>query len=137
MMDRRHFCKIAGLAAGAIGLSRAEGRASILSRDVQPSHRTMRRDCVVTVMRKECYMDLQALYLDDPESGACSAFSVREEFRLQKGAACPDGFCKMAWEMLCGMVGNINECSPSAVDGVVVAACPDGTRPVIFRIEIV
>jgi hypothetical protein len=34
------------------------------------------RKCKITVIRKECYTDLQEQYLADPKSGPCSIFEL-------------------------------------------------------------
>ena len=36
----------------------------------------MKHKCKITVLRKECYKDLQEEYLTDPHSGVCPFFEV-------------------------------------------------------------
>ena len=46
----------------------------------------MQYKCRITVLRKECYEDLQAEYLADPKSGPCPMFEVGQEFILERNA---------------------------------------------------
>ena len=81
-----------------------------------------------TVLRRECYADLQGLLLDDPETGPCSRFVTGQTLTLSL-ASCPAGFCERAWRAIADAV-SAGGCSSPAV-----VSCPDGTRPVIFRID--
>lgn len=127
-MDRREFCKLAALAAGAIGFGGIGSMASPLA------HR-QRRHGRVTVVRRGCHPDLQSLFLDDPECGPCRAFTTGETFDLRDG--CPPGFCPRAWRAIEGCLADASHCDGSlGDDGVIMASCPDGTRPVIFKIEL-
>ena len=38
-----------------------------------------KRKCKITVIRKECFIDLQEQYLADPKSGPCSMFEVGQD----------------------------------------------------------
>lgn len=127
-MDRRRFCKIAALTAGAFTLGPLASRAG-------GSVHTMPRRGRVRVLRRECFTDLQSLYLDDPERGACDAFNPGEEFDLSGGR--PEGFCPRAWECITRSVEEATHCPRNpGENGVIVTSCPDGTRPVIFRVEL-
>ncbi len=130
-MDRRHFCKVAAFAAGAIGLSLPKASASgTLSRTV------MTRGCRVTVIRRECYEDLQSLYLDDPETGRCDRFETDDSVVFRPGDGCPRGFCPAAFETLKNAVDGISSCTPpDGMANIILTSCPDGSRPVIFKIE--
>ncbi|MCI9286242.1 MAG: TIGR04076 family protein [Muribaculaceae bacterium] len=131
-MDRRKFCRIAALAVGAIGLG-AEA-STIGSRHVGS---VVGRRCHVRVVRRECYDDLQSLYADDPEAGPCGAFECGMEWTLAAGDGRPEGFCPKAWEAVVSAVGDVSQCPASAVrQGVMMVSCPDGFRPVIFKIEL-
>ena len=97
----------------------------------------------ITVLRRECYQDLQEKYLADPKSGACPFFKDSQEFivtpesymQMMNGT-----FCAEAWDA-------INRYVYTALNGgaimkgwtnderVMIACCNDGTRPVIFKIE--
>lgn len=131
-MDRRHFCKIAALAAGALGLGKLDARAAVPAVSSRLSS-----GCRVTVARRECYEDLQSLYLDDPETGRCERFTTGENMEFSKGDYCPEGFCPMAFETIRKCVEGSVKCAlPSGEGRVMLACCPDGSRPVIFRIEL-
>ena len=138
-MNRRHFCKIASLAVGALSLTGLEGNAAVLStRRIRKSEQlpVLPAACRVIVERCECYEDLQSLYLDDPEEGACRAFSAGEAFELLAGAECPKNFCPKAWRTVCDTVGENGGCAATLRNGLKLASCPDGSRPVVFRIEL-
>lgn len=118
---------MAFLAAGAAGLSDIEAAANTISAPVRRAR--------VTVLRRDCDLELQSLYLADPEAGPCRAFEAGEEFEWPRG--CGEGFCPRAREVVERCVELASHC-PQAPDGTrsIIAACPDGTRPVIFRIEL-
>lgn len=46
----------------------------------------MEHKCKITVLRKECYADLQREYLADPASGPCPVFEVGQEFVLERNS---------------------------------------------------
>ncbi|MCL2221312.1 MAG: TIGR04076 family protein [Oscillospiraceae bacterium] len=97
----------------------------------------------LTVLRRECYEDLQEEYLANPKSGKCEFFEDGQEwiidgknyFRMLDGT-----FCVEAWDC-------INRYIYAALQGgsimrdwtnderIMIACCSDGTRPVIFKIE--
>ena len=99
--------------------------------------------CKVTVIRKECYEDLQKEYLADPKSGPCRAFEVGQEFifdghgfqTMNEGQ-----FCMEAWDAISRYVYSAIQ-GGSIMRGwtndekMMIACCNDGTRPVIFKIE--
>lgn len=95
-MDRRRFCKIATLAVGALGFSVIEARASFRG-EYDTSSLRMPCACRVTVIRRECYMDIQSLYLDDPDEGACGAYECGDTWTFMADDKCPEGFCTQAW----------------------------------------
>ncbi len=139
IMDRRHFCKIASLAAGALGLGSLPALASSTEDQKQSTSAGLslmpRPGCRLTVLRRECHNDLQALFLDDPETGPCSLFRSGDEFRFGTGDSCPDNFCPRLWESLCSTLGR-DSCTAALKENTLILACPDGTRPVIVRIDI-
>lgn len=126
-MNRRNFCKISALSAGALLAGVLEGKASPLSHSLSETG-GLRRRARITVIRRECYQDLQSLYLDDPECGPCRMFATGQSFDVS-GSGCPRGFCRKAWASLDG-------CLDGDGGKVKIAACPDGTRPVIFKVEL-
>ncbi len=130
-MNRRHFCKIAALAAGAVGINGIEASAT-----TSRSGRRLDRGCPVTVIRRECYEDLQSLYLDDPETGRCEAFSTGDIHTFIPGDTCPQGFCPQAFEAIRRLIAGEASCpGAETTGGVMLLSCPDGTRPVIFKVE--
>ncbi len=139
-MNRRHFCKLTSIAIGALGLSRLEAGAAVLStRKVRANEKlpVIPVRCRITVERCECYEDLQNLYLDDPEEGPCRAFRTGDTFELPALAECPKEFCPMAWKVLCSVLGDGRGCAATIRNGLKLFSCPDGTRPVAFRIELI
>ena len=127
-MNRREFCKIAALAAGAFGVGGARAAASTLGL----AGASVRGR--VTVLRCECFAEIQSMYLDDPESGPCPVFKAGESWNLADGL--PEGFCPRAREAIERSAAMLASCpDASAEDEAIIVACPDGSRPVIFRIE--
>ncbi|MDE5727745.1 MAG: TIGR04076 family protein [Duncaniella sp.] len=125
-MNRRQFCKIAALTAGAFGLGGLRGSASVLGRGLLCGR--------VTVVRCECYPDLQSLYLDDPETGPCRRFRPGDCWDLSRGL--PPDFCPRAREVIEASAERLASCPGGRPeDRAVIVCCPDGTRPVVFRIE--
>lgn len=94
-----------------------------------------RSGCRLTVLRRECHTDLQALFLDDPETGPCSLFRSGDEFRFAAGDRCPDNFCPRLWEAVCSTLSS-DSCAATLEEKTLILACPDGTRPVIVRVDI-
>ena len=56
----------------------------------------MKHRCKITVLRKECFEDLQQQYLADPHSGPCPYFEVGQEFILEQERLFPVA----AWQIL-------------------------------------
>lgn len=131
-MDRRRFCKIGALAIGALGVGvlDAHGFAVASGEELRPA-----RPFRLTVIRRECYEDMQSLYLDDPESGPCGAFESGEVREFGRGCACPADFCRRAWAAIVGSVNSAGACVVMREE-VLLVACPEGTRPVIFKVDL-
>lgn len=131
-MDRRRFCKIAALSLGAFGVSKLAKAGSIPDFTGQVP---MPRDCRATVLRRECYIDLQAEHLDDPEAGPCPRFRPGESFTFSKGDSCPARFCPAMWSTIVSALAK-HPCP--AGDPLhpnrFVLSCPDGTRPLIVSL---
>lgn len=136
LMNRRHFCKIASLAVGALGINGASAfAAGRHDRRQTATQATVARRCRVTVLRRECHLDLQALFLDDPDSGPCELFRSGDDFTFQAGQNCPAGFCPRLWEMICSAMASDHKCAMPNDRSTVILSCPDGTRPVIVRVD--
>lgn len=98
--------------------------------------------CKITVLRKECYEDLQEQYLSNPKAGPCPCFEVGQEIIVDKAAyktMCDGKFCIDAWD-------SISKYVYSAIQGgnlmwtwcdekTLISCCNDGTRPVVFKLE--
>jgi uncharacterized repeat protein (TIGR04076 family) len=99
--------------------------------------------CKITVLKMELYEDLQEQYLQDPNSGKCPLFTVGQEIIVDLGSYWNmlDGkFCAYAWDA-------INKFIYAALQGgsilrgwnkdekVMIVCCPDGVRPVTFKVE--
>ena len=103
----------------------------------------MEHKCKITVLRKECFQDLQEQYLADPKSGPCFLFEVGQEFIVGQNDFFHmlDGkFCGEAWDAISRYVYAALQ-GASIMNGwtndekMMIACCNDGTRPVIFKIE--
>lgn len=132
-MNRRKFCKIVGLSVVAAALS-----------PVSVSAVASVRRCRITVIRRECFIDLQSRYLDDPEAGPCERFACGDEMVVDASNygdfASGRKFCPRAWSAIQGAVdrvlaGDVSDaCGESLHDGASIICCPDGTRPVVFKV---
>lgn len=97
----------------------------------------------MTVLKKECYTDLQKQYLANPNSGACSYFEVGQEFLIDKidfFRNMQGKFCSEAWDAVsryiyAGLQGGSFMHGWTNDDKVMIACCSDGTRPVVFKLE--
>lgn len=127
-MDRRKFLKLS-LAGGALALFPSNIKGMALN--------SAHPQCRVSVVRRNCFDDLQSCYLDDPEAGGCTMFSDDFSEILALGGEMPHNlrgkFCEKAWSALCAAVSEDAGCSFSAK--TTLASCGDPTRPVIFKIE--
>lgn len=100
--------------------------------------------CSIEVVRCQCFTELQGRYLDDPEAGPCDCFKVGD--RIDITPANIDEMCRSkrmcphAWRVLepyvmaALSVGATKECAPASESTQAVVSCPDGTRPVIFKL---
>lgn len=104
---------------------------------------TMKHKCKITILKRECYKDLQEKYLADPNSGPCPYFREGQVimvdndnfFRMLNGT-----FCAEAWDCISRYVyaalqgGSIMR-GWTNDEKVMIAYCNDGTRPVVFKLE--
>ncbi len=146
-MNRRDFLKntLAVAALGtAAGLSGQTGIAQNQSDHATRKGKTkMKHKCKITVIKKECYPELQKRYLADPKSGPCPFFEVGQEFLLEGNdffRMMNGRFCAEAWDAVSRYVyaalqgGSIMK-GWTNDEKVMIACCNDGTRPVVFKIE--
>lgn len=149
-MDRRKFFKTASILVAAAGTHCLSAGGNELFYNVIQTEslnhynkKRMKHKCKITVLKRECYKNLQAEYLAAPQSGPCPYFHEGQEiivdsdnfFRMLNG-----GFCSEAWDCISRYVyaalqggsimrGWIND------EKVMITCCNDGTRPVIFKLE--
>ena len=108
----------------------------------------MKHQCKITVLETKVFPDLQEKYLADPKSGPCPCFKVGDEFILDRTSQKDDfyhlmngQFCGEAWDAVSRYVYTALQ-GGSIMHGwtnderMMIACCNDGTRPVIFKIEI-
>lgn len=137
-LNRRKFCKAS--AFGAIAMALSPGR--IFASASENKHLSGR--CTIEVLRCNCFHDLQCRYLDDPEAGPCPKFHVGDKIEITPGnlrAVMESGkICSQAWDLLRPLVmaaltsGETRECNPAQATNEAIVSCPDGTRPVIFKV---
>ena len=103
----------------------------------------MKHKCKITVLKRECYGDLQEKYLADPKSCPCPFFHEGQEimvdgdnfFHMLDGK-----FCSEAWDCISRYVYTALQ-GGSIMRGwtndekMMITCCNDGTRPVIFKLE--
>ena len=71
----------------------------------------------------------------------CSLFTVGQEFIIDDNSVVgkiPEGFCTWAWNDLFGVLTHLRlggDFPWMNEEGVTVACCTDGFRPVIFKLE--
>ena len=108
----------------------------------------------VTVIRRNCFADLQSEYLADPASGACPCFAEGQVFHFERTSE-NDSFyhlgrgtlvgggdfpCGEAWDCISryvytGLQGGALMSKWTRDERLMIACCNDGTRPVVFKIE--
>lgn len=107
----------------------------------------VRGRCLLRVVRRCCFQDLQSCWSDDPDVGACEAFSDGQEIEISPevyaGFERGEGFCPHAWRavrpyvdaLMCGDSA-APSCSPlrDGSDPAALVSCPEGTRPVVFAL---
>ncbi len=94
----------------------------------------------ITVIKKAFFEDLVKAYLTDGlEAGDCPIFSLGDSFTVDKSCEMPAGFCTFAWQdifyMVHSLLGGATYTPWWNRNGMQVACCTDGTRPVSFLIE--
>ena len=111
----------------------------------------MKHTCLVKVIDKKCYEELQDQYLADPKSGPCPCFQVGDEFLFRREDGNDDFWhfgrnldpkfpCAEAWDCISryiytALAGGAIMKGWTADERIMIACCNDGTRPVVFKIE--
>ena len=95
-------------------------------------------DVKITIVKKLANKDLIEAYHTKPEGPLeCSSFKVGDEY-ISKGIRIPEGFCSWAWAdihkdvAILAFGGNYSSVKK---EGVGIACCTDGFKPVIFKLE--
>lgn len=99
--------------------------------------------CKITVLKRECYTDLQEQYLKNPKAGPCHMFKEGQEFIVDGSnyVTMLDGkFCSEAWAAIghyiyAAIQGGSLMYGWTNDEKIQIACCSDGVRPVIFKIE--
>ncbi|MDO4160826.1 MAG: TIGR04076 family protein [Prevotellaceae bacterium] len=149
-MDRRDFIKKAGVSAMAMAIgsnlqyvSAAETPEENKNTANNNNKTEMKHKCKITVLKRECYKDLQEQYLADPKSGPCPYFHEGQEIMVDSDNFFHmlDGkFCSEAWDCISRYVYSALQ-GGSIMRGwtndekMMITCCNDGTRPVIFKLE--
>lgn len=148
-MDRRKFIKLAGTSVLTVAIGgrfqTVDGKELFYDRPKieTKNNSVMKHKCKITVLKRECYKDLQEKYLADPKSGPCPFFYEGQEFvvenedffRMMHGK-----FCSEAWDCISRYVyaalqgGSIMR-GWTNDERMMITCCNDGTRPVIFKLE--
>jgi uncharacterized repeat protein (TIGR04076 family) len=142
--ERRRFLTRCGLGSFALGAALSQHRA-LRAEDARPnasrSDQEKRIGCKITVLKRT----LNQEYLDQFRNGvgkACPIFKEGQEFVLSAPWESPQGFCDWAWADIRSYILATTYGRPEAFpppfgkpEGVFVACCSDGFRPVFFKIE--
>lgn len=114
----------------------------------------MKHKVRVTVLKRNCFEDLQQQYLADPKSGPCPCFKEGQVFEFWREAQRDDFYhlgkgtlvgggdfpCGEAWDCISRYIyaalqgGSIMH-GWTNDERVMIACCNDGTRPVVFKLE--
>ena len=92
--------------------------------------------CRITVLKVMNNEELAKEYGHEPIP--CPVFKEGEVYETKGifGNDIPDGFCHMAWQSLVMPVNVlIGNGKVLGMDDVHIACCPDGLRPVVFKLE--
>ena len=91
----------------------------------------------ITVLKRELYKDLVDEYAADKNFAPCPKYEDGQEFILE-AKEMPAGFCSWAWaDIQRDVVAVFHGASFPWIErkSVIISACTDGLRPVIFKIE--
>lgn len=93
-------------------------------------------NCKITVLKVLCHPELAEEYGHQPEP--CPVFQEGQVYTTRGifGNDIPEGFCHMAWQSLVMPVNVlIGGGRVLGMDNIHIVSCPDGLRPVIFKVE--
>lgn len=122
-MNRRIFCKLAAGSALAAALMPQRLFGAVRGG----------RSCTGSVVRCECFGDLQSKFASDPDGGACPMLRPGMSWDLSGTyLSMPEGMCSKAWEMIRAHISEEKATCSGGNESFV--CCPDGIRPVIFKI---
>ena len=110
----------------------------------------MKHQCLVEVVDKKCYSELQTEYLANPHSGPCPCFEIGQTFLFSREDGHDDFYhfgrdldpkfpCAEAWDCISryiytALAGGAIMHGWTNDDRIMIACCNDGTRPVIFKL---
>lgn len=99
----------------------------------------MFQKCKVTVLKKECNMDLVHSFIKDPDNfSICDQVEDNQEFIVSNPYVMPEGICSYAWADIRPQILTMasgGTCSLLKNANSTIATCTDPFRPVIFKIE--
>jgi len=100
------------------------------------------RKVKITVLKKEFYPSLAKTYLSDKdEAGPCPLLKEGDTFLFHGEATMPKGFCPWAWIDIYSGVSALSAGASYSPwynrEGMEIACCTDGIRPVVFLLEAV
>ena len=95
--------------------------------------------CKVTVIKRECNMELAKSYVKSPDNfTACNKLKDNQEFIISNPYEMPEGICPYAWADIRPQILAIASGGTFSFlkeKNTAVATCTDLFRPVIFKIE--
>jgi uncharacterized repeat protein (TIGR04076 family) len=97
----------------------------------------VRHKTKITVLKRMCNPDL-AEFKASGSVEPCGHLEDGQEFVIDRWDAAPEGFCHWAWsdihkEIMLVMGGGSNR--SLSQEGMAIACCTDGFKPVVFKIE--
>ncbi len=102
------------------------------------------RKCKITVIKRIFHEDLAKEYAPKTVTGPCMQFSDGQEFILDQNSMSGfwhlmgGTFCSEAWASISHYVDTILQGGTFVTDSgenMIIAGCPHGIHPVIFKIE--
>lgn len=97
----------------------------------------------ITVLKKTTEEDLFEEYAHEECEPVCSRFDLDEEFIVDgEELSVPEGFCPYAWDSVSSHIkalilgGNFDLWNWTEDDKTAIVCCPDGLKPVFFKLEL-